>query len=96
MNLRSPYERGSLALILLGYALFLWLYFVPVYAGTDPNGYHVSASRLASRSGYEQHGRFHRVPADDYVFVGRMWVVNARGEYYPKYPPRYPAFCEKD
>ncbi|MBN1675210.1 MAG: glycosyltransferase family 39 protein [Kiritimatiellae bacterium] len=81
------HEAGGLALILAAYVAFLCLYAVPAYTGTDPNGYHVTA-RL-----FQQHNRFHQVPADDYAFVGRMWVVNERGEYYAKYPPFYPALA---
>ena len=73
-----------LLVLLAGYAFVLVTYFVPVTGGTDQNGYHVESWMLASQ------GRFSQRPADDFEFVGRMWVVNADGLYYPKYPPLYP------
>ena len=73
--------------ILIAYTLFLNYYFVPVTGGTDSNGYHVCAKMIASQ------GQFHQKPVDDFQFVGRMWVVNERNEFYPKYPPLYPALA---
>lgn len=80
-------EPIGLGLVLLLYAAVLWLYFVPTVGGTDANGYHVSARML------ERHGRFYQVQPDEFSFVSEMWVVNDRGEFYPKYPPLYPALA---
>ena len=71
--------------LVAAYAAFLSIYFVPVVDNVDANGYIVSA-RL-----FQEHGRFYQVPPDDYSFIGRMWVANSAGEYFPKYPPLYPA-----
>jgi 4-amino-4-deoxy-L-arabinose transferase-like glycosyltransferase len=79
------WEILGLAGILLVYAVALTAYFVPTLGGPDANSYHVSARML------EQHGRFHQVPEDDLAFVGRMWVEDAHGRFYSKYPPLYPA-----
>lgn len=73
-----------LGLLLIGYAWLLLTYFVPVTGGVDQNGYHVSARM------YELDGVFFRKTVDDLQHVGHMWVVNERGEFYPKYPPFYP------
>jgi len=80
-------ELAVLLAILAFHAWALSLYFVPVLAGTDQNSYHVAARELA------QHGRFHLGERSELEFVGGMMVVNARGEYYPKYPPVYPALA---
>ena len=79
-----PWELLALLGILILHALALRLYYVPTSGGTDANAYHV-ASRMV-----QEHGRFHQVPADTFTFMGKMWVVNERGEFYPKYPPVYP------
>ncbi len=89
------YEPGSflrkiLPLLLLGLLLVLYTqllltYMIPVTGGTDQNGYHICAKMLA------RDGTFYQKTEDDLQFVGSMWVVNERGEYYPKYPPIYPA-----
>ncbi len=73
--------------LLVVYSAFLNYYFVPVTGGTDSNGYHVCAKMIASQ------GEFHQTPVDDYQFIGNMWVVNERNEFYPKYPPLYPALA---
>ncbi len=78
-------EFGLLGALVVLYVVFLSVYFVPVVDNVDANGYMVSA-RI-----FQEHGRFFRTPPDDYAFIGRMWVANGRGEYYPKYPPLYPA-----
>jgi hypothetical protein len=78
-------ECGFLGALVAVYAFFLSTYFVPVADNVDANGY-IVAARI-----FQEHGRFSQVPPDDYTFVGRMWVANSRGEYYPKYPPLYPA-----
>lgn len=80
-------ELLGLSLILLVYAAALAIYFVPVVDGIDANAYHVSARMLA------EHGHSYRVPDDDLQFVGTMWVVDAQGHDYPKYPPVYPAMA---
>ena len=77
-------EIVCLSGILILYAVALAAYFVPVLSGTDANGYHVSARMV------ELHGRFYQLPKDELSFVGGMWVVNDRGQVYPKYPPGYP------
>jgi hypothetical protein len=42
----------------------------------------------------EQHGRLYQpMPADDFAFVGRMWVDNGEGELFSKYPPVYPVLA---
>ncbi len=63
------------------------LYFVPIYTGVDPNGYHVAGKVFAET------GSFGYVPYDEASFVGRMWVVSGEGIAYAKYPPLYPALC---
>ncbi len=78
-----------LPLALLGALLALYcymqlLYFIPVTGGTDQNGYHVCARM------FNLNGVFYQKPGDDLEFIGHMWVVNDRGEYYPKYPVLYP------
>lgn len=70
--------------LLAGYAWLLLTYFVPVTGGVDQNGYHVSARM------FNLDGAFCRRTADDLQHVGHMWVVNGRGNFYPKYPPFYP------
>ncbi|MEW6745645.1 MAG: hypothetical protein AB1486_23085 [Planctomycetota bacterium] len=78
-------EGAVLLALLLLYALLLRAYCVPVFQGVDANAYQVAARLFA------EEGRFYKVPADELSFVGPMWVANDRGEYYPKYPPFYPA-----
>ncbi|MCF6177715.1 MAG: glycosyltransferase family 39 protein [Victivallaceae bacterium] len=73
--------------LLVAYSAFMNYYFVPVTGGTDSNGYHTCAKMIASQ------GQFHQTPIDDYQFIGNMWVVNERDEFYPKYPPLYPALA---
>lgn len=73
-----------LALLLAGYTWLLLAYFVPVTGGVDQNGYHVSG-RLLNLDGVP-----YRATGDPLEYVGNMWVVNERGEFYPKYPPFYP------
>lgn len=89
MALKRLGSSETLPLILLGgllifYAWSLLHYLVPVTGGTDQNGYHVCART------FNLEGRFYRKPIDKLEFIGSMWVVNDRGEYYPKYPPLYP------
>ncbi len=79
------YKYIVLGVLLAAYTIFINYYFVPVTGGTDSNGYHVCAKMIASQ------GRFHQKPIDDFQFIGNMWVVNDRNEFYPKYPPLYPA-----
>lgn len=83
----KPTELLVLALLLVLHALLLRTYFVPTTGGTDANAYHVS-SRMV-----QLHGRYHQVPEDPLVFMGKMWVLNDEGEFYPKYPPLYPALA---
>jgi hypothetical protein len=80
-------EVAGVLALLAAFTAFLAWYHVPVFSGVDPNGYHVSARLFADT------GRFGFRPEDDYSFVGRMWVVNAHGECYAKYPPLYPALA---
>lgn len=80
-------ELSCLMVILLCSFLFLSIYFVPVYTGVDPNGYHGSARC------YLEKGDFGYDPADDFTFIGRMWVLSDNGRYYAKYPPFYPWLC---
>ena len=79
------FELAVLGSILAVYALLLGLYTVPVLGGPDANAYQVSARMV------ELDGRFHQPPREELAHVGRMWVVNDAGEWYPKYPPLYPA-----
>ncbi len=81
------YKYIWLTTLLVVYTVFLNYYFVPVIGGTDSNGYHTCAKMIASQ------GQFHQKPIDDFQFIGRMWVVNDRSEFYPKYPPLYPALA---
>ena len=76
-----------LGALLILYTHVLLVYMIPVTGGTDQNGYHVCARML------NLNGVFYQKPVDDLQFVGHMWVVNERGEYYPKYPPFYPALA---
>lgn len=76
-----------LGVLLVLYAWLLLTYMIPVTGGTDQNGYHVCARML------NLNGVFYQKPVDDLQFIGHMWVVNERGEYYPKYPPFYPALA---
>jgi len=90
--LHKPKFMELAPLFLLGVLLFLYTgfllaYMVPVTGGTDQNGYHVCAKM------FNLTGHFYQKPEDDLQFVGSMWVVNERGEYYPKYPPFYPLLC---
>ncbi len=76
-------------LVLLGgflvfYTWLLLTYFVPVTGGVDQNGYH-TCGRM-----FNLEGVFYQKTVDDLQYVGHMWVVNERGEFYPKYPPFYP------
>lgn len=73
-----------LGLLLAGYTWLLLTYFVPVTGGVDQNGYHVSG-RMMNLDGVS-----YRKTGDVLEHVGHMWVVNERGEFYPKYPPFYP------
>ncbi len=89
MDFKRLGASGVLPLILLGglllfYTWALLHYLVPVTGGTDQNGYHVCART------FNLEGKFYRKPIDKLEFIGSMWVVNDRGEYYPKYPPLYP------
>lgn len=81
---RLPWPLLVLGGMLIVYAMLLKVYLVPTTGGTDQNGYHVSARM------FNLNGVFYQKTADDLQFVGSMWVVNERGEYYPKYPPLYP------
>jgi len=76
-----------LCALLVAYTVFINYYFVPVTGGTDSNGYHVCSKMIASQ------GQFHQKPIDDFQFIGNMWVVNELNEFYPKYPPLYPALA---
>lgn len=89
MDFKRFVFSGIPPLILLGgllifYSWALLHYLVPVTGGTDQNGYHVCART------FNLEGKFYRKPIDKLEFIGSMWVVNDRGEYYPKYPPLYP------
>ena len=89
MNFKRLGPPGTLPLILLGglllfYTWALLHYLVPVTGGTDQNGYHTCART------FNLEGKFYRKPIDKLEFIGSMWVVNDRGEFYPKYPPLYP------
>jgi hypothetical protein len=80
-------EVTLLGILLLLYSVFLGAYFIPIVDNVDSHGYMVSA-RL-----FQEHGRFCQVPQDDYSFVGPMWVANAKGEQYAKYPPLFPSLA---
>ncbi len=77
-------QYAGLAVILICYAIYLHSYFVPLFLASDPNTYHVAART------FRETGWIAQVPPDDFAYISRMWVVNRRGEYYPKYPPFYP------
>lgn len=77
----------GLGCLLVGYAWMLLTYFEPITGGVDQNGYHVCARM------FNLDGVFYQKPADDLQYIGHMWVVNERGEYYPKYPVFYPALA---
>ena len=88
-NVAAEMRKRVPALLLLGILLagFTWLqltYFVPVTGGVDQNGYHASG-RILNLDGVS-----FRKTGDALEYVGSMWVVNERGEFYPKYPPFYP------
>lgn len=82
--LRRVLPLVLLGVLLAGYAWLLLTYFVPVTGGVDQNGYHISARM------FNLDGVFCRRTVDDLQHVGHMWVVNDRGDFYPKYPPFYP------
>jgi len=82
--LRRVLPLVLLGVLLAGYAWLLLTYFVPVTGGVDQNGYHISARM------FNLDGAFCRRTVDDLQHVGHMWVVNDRGNFYPKYPPFYP------
>lgn len=82
---KVPVSTLILGTLLIGYAALLNCYLVPVTGGTDQNGYHLQGRLL------NEEGTFYRKAADPLEFIGHMWVVNERGEFYPKYPPFYPA-----
>src|SRR5712691_621749 len=71
---------GLLLLILLAFAIFTHLYWVPAHGGMDQNAYLV-AGRMSAEYGSP---RLH--PTDQDSFVGRMWLLTADGGYFPKYP----------
>ncbi len=77
----------GLGILLVAYAWMLLAYFEPITGGVDQNGYHVCARM------FNLDGVFYQKPADDLQYIGHMWVVNDRGEYYPKYPVFYPALA---
>ncbi len=77
---------GTLGLITVVYAWFLLSYFVPgIPGGGNQNAYHGFARDIAD------HGRFYRTVGDEFEYVGAMWVENDRHQFFPKYPPGYPA-----
>jgi len=80
-------ELIILSIILSLHAILLNTYFVPIFFGVDPNGYHVSGKIFSEKS------NFSFTPYDSASFVGRMWVINEEGKAYPKYPPFYPLLC---
>ena len=60
--------------------LLAWAYWVPAHPGVDQNGYLVGGKLFAAT------GSTGFVPADDFSFVGKMWVEVAGKRFYPKYP----------
>ena len=84
--MKAPTRNEVLALgaVLLVHASVLLWYFVPVVSGTDANGYHKAARMFAQSGSYEQ-------TRDNIAeFVGRMWVEDVDGHFFPKYPIVYP------
>src|SRR5689334_9886557 len=87
-NFGAPTERAwqrarllaPLLLILLAFVVFTHAYWVPAHGGTDQNAYLVAGRMLA------QHGSPQLRSTDPDGFVGRMWVLTPRGQYFPKYP----------
>ncbi len=80
-------ELAPLGIILICYVIYLSFYFVPLFWDDDPFGYFGSAALLHDT------GALHHVPADDFEWVGNMWVVNEDGECFSKYPPFFPALA---
>ena len=80
-------ELVALAGLLAIYAAALWLYFVPALGSPDANCYHVSARMLAEQ------GTLHQSADDPLAYVGHLWLRAESGDYYPKYPPLYPALA---
>ncbi len=77
---------GALGIITVAYCCFILSYFVPgIVSGNDQNAYHAFGRTII------EDGRFARVLDDDLQAIGAMWVTNDRGEFFPKYPPGYPA-----
>ncbi len=83
-TLKRAVPLALLGMLLAGYTWLQLIYFVPVTGGVDQNGYHASG-RLLNLTGVS-----YRTTGDPLEYVGSMWVVNERGEFYPKYPPFYP------
>ena len=84
--LRRLLPLSAVLLITGAYIILLLAYFVPgIPGGVDQNAYHVAGAKIADD------GTFYRKTSDEFEYVGSMWVCNERQEYYPKYPPGYPA-----
>ena len=68
------------ALIVVGFAYLIHIYWAPAHPGVDQNGYLVGG-KLFARTGSNGFK-----PENPYAFVGRMWVEAADGRMFPKYP----------
>ena len=67
-------------LVIAAFGLSMLVFWVPAHPGTDQNGYLVGGKLLAKTfsTGFR--------PANEFSFVGRMWVQVADGRCFPKYP----------
>lgn len=63
-----------------GYLSWMLTYNAPAHPGVDQNGYQVGGKYFADTfsTGYK--------PANNYEYIGWMWVMTDDGWYYPKYP----------
>lgn len=83
-------------LVVVGFFIAQWCYFVPAHSGTDQNGYLVGGRLFAEYLSMEYRPVLPgaRNEFDPHQFVGRMWVgaelSTTRERYFPKYPLGYP------
>lgn len=78
---RVPWGVLGLALILLGYCIFLALHFAPAISEPDDNGYFAQGTLMA------QTARTWFVPESDAQYIGMHWLITPMGHYISRYPP---------
>src|SRR5437773_416725 len=69
-----------LAIILALYALMLASFWAPADAGIDQNAYLLGGKQLAKTFSTRY------VTSSPFQYVGGMFVINSKGDFYPKYP----------